>query len=112
MPCGGAQVRFHERREPQAWVGLFSRPARAVLPAALPEGARCAMSTAPDALGEPLTITEVARLMGCSVWTVRQRYLPSGLPYFRIGKAGKLTFYRNQIVRWILEKQQQKGGRL
>jgi hypothetical protein len=33
--------------------------------------------------------------------------LPSGLPYFRIGKAGKLTFYRNQIVRWILEKQQQ-----
>ena len=41
------------------------------------------MSTAPDILGEPLAITEVARLLGCSVWTVRQRYLSSGLPYFR-----------------------------
>jgi hypothetical protein len=63
------------------------------------------MSTAPDILGEPLAIAEVARLLGCSVWTVRQRYLPSGLPYFRIGKAGKLTFYRNQVVRWILDNQ-------
>ena len=63
------------------------------------------MSTAPDILGEPLAIAEVARLLGCSVWTVRQRYLPSGLPYFRIGKAGKITFYRNQVVRWILENQ-------
>ena len=64
-----------------------------------------------DALGEPLTIAGVARLMGCSVWTVRQRYLPSGLPYFRIGRTGKLTFYRNQVVRWVLETQQRKGGR-
>jgi len=63
------------------------------------------MSTAPDILGEPLAITEVARLIGCSVWTVRQRYLPSGLPYFRIGKIGRLTFYRNQVVKWILENQ-------
>jgi hypothetical protein len=63
------------------------------------------MSTAPDILGEPLAITEVARLLGCSVWTVRQRYLPSGLPYFRFGKTGKITFYRNQIVQWILENQ-------
>ena len=63
------------------------------------------MSIAPDILGEPLAIAEVARLLGCSVWTVRQRYLPSGLPYFRIGKAGKLTFYRNQVVRWILDNQ-------
>jgi hypothetical protein len=39
------------------------------------------------------------------VWTVRQRYLPSGLPYFRFGKTGKITFYRNQIVQWILENQ-------
>jgi hypothetical protein len=68
------------------------------------------MSTAPDVLGEPLVITEVAHLIGCSVWTVRQRYLPSGLPYFRIGRTGKLTFYRNQVVRWILENQKQKGG--
>ena len=67
------------------------------------------MSTAPDILGEPLAITEVARLLGCSVWTVRQRYLPSGLPYFRIGKTGRITFYRNQVVKWILENQ--KAGR-
>jgi hypothetical protein len=39
------------------------------------------------------------------VWTVRQRYLPSGLPYFRIGKTGRITFYRNQVVKWILENQ-------
>ncbi len=68
------------------------------------------MSTAPDVLGEPLAITEVARLLGCSVWTVRQRYLPSGLPFFRIGKTGKITFYRNQVVQWILENQI-SGGR-
>ena len=58
-----------------------------------------------DPLGEPLTIHEVGRLLGCSVWTVRHRYLPLGLPYFRIGRAGKLMFYRKQIVLWILEKQ-------
>jgi hypothetical protein len=63
------------------------------------------MGTALDVLGEPLTIAEVARLLGCSVWTVRQRYLPSGLPYFRIGKTGKFTFYRNQVIRWIFDNQ-------
>lgn len=65
-----------------------------------------------DALGQPMNIGQVATLLGCSVWTVRQRYLPSGLPYFRIGSAGKFLFYRNQIVRWILEKQKQKGGEI
>ena len=64
-----------------------------------------------DALGEPLSIREVAALIGCSVWTVRQRLLPLGLPHFRIGDTGKLTFYRNQVVKWILEKQIQEGRR-
>ena len=64
-----------------------------------------ARNAAGDPLGEPMTISQVARLLGCSIWTVRQRYLPSGLPYFRIGKTGKLMFYRNQVVHWILEKQ-------
>lgn len=59
-----------------------------------------------DPLGEPMTIRQVARLLGCSAWTVRQRYLPKGLPYFRLGGNGKLLFYRNQVVRWVLEKQQ------
>ena len=36
-------------------------------------------------------------------------YLPQGLPHFRSGPAGKLVFYRNQVVAWILQ-QQRKGG--
>ncbi len=68
------------------------------------------MSTAPDLLGEPLTIAEVARLLGCSVWTVRQRHLHSGLPYFRTSKTGKLIFYRRQVVRWIIKSQSRREG--
>ena len=61
------------------------------------------------ALGEPLSIREVAALIGCSVWTVRQRYLPAGLPHLRMRPHGKLIFYRNQIIHWLLTEQQ-KGG--
>jgi hypothetical protein len=64
-----------------------------------------------DALGEPLSILEVARLLGCSDWTVRHRYLPQGLPHFRPGPGGKLVFFRNQVVAWILHQQKQKGGK-
>jgi hypothetical protein len=60
-------------------------------------------------LGEPLTIRQVALLLGCSVWTVRQRHLPQGLPHFRTGPAGKYVFYRNQVIRWLVRRQQ-KGG--
>jgi hypothetical protein len=60
-------------------------------------------------LGAPLAIGEVASLLGCSVWTVRQKYLPLSLPYFRLSANGKLFFYRNQIIRWMLARQQ-KGG--
>ena len=62
-----------------------------------------------DALGEPLTIREVASLLGCSAWTVRHSYLPMGLPHLRSGPLGKLIFYRAQVVRWILQHQK-KGG--
>jgi hypothetical protein len=58
-------------------------------------------------LGLPLNIREVAELIGCSPWTVRQTLIPRGLPYFRSGASGKLIFYTNQVVGWI-EKQQ--GG--
>jgi hypothetical protein len=61
-------------------------------------------------LGTPLSIREVARLIGCSAWTVRQRYVPQGLPHLRSGPSGKLIFYRDQVVRWIVN-QQQKGGK-
>ncbi len=65
-----------------------------------------------EPLGEPMDIRQVAGLLGCSTWSVRQRYLPSGLPHFRLGRNGRLRFYRNQVVSWVLEKQHQKGGRL
>lgn len=60
-------------------------------------------------LGPPLTIREAARLIGCSDWTIRQRYLPQGLPHLRSGPTGKLIFYRDQVIAWILN-QQEKGG--
>jgi len=56
-------------------------------------------------LGTPLTIREVARLIGCSAWTVRQQYIPQGLPHLRSGPQGKLIFYRDQVVRWIVARQ-------
>ena len=73
-------------------------------------GARHCASPVESDLGESMTIREVARMFGCSEWTIRQQYLPKGLPYFRLSPAGKLLFFHNQIVRWVLEKQRQKGG--
>lgn len=65
----------------------------------------------PAELGEALSVYEAARLIGCSAWTVRQKHLRAGLPCFRSGPSGRLTFYKNQVVAWILQKQkEQKGG--
>jgi len=61
-------------------------------------------------LGEPLSIQQVAALLGCSAWTVRQRYLPQGLPHLRACRGGRITFFRDQVTQWILKRQQQKGG--
>lgn len=66
------------------------------------------MSVAP--LGEPISIREVSRLIGSSAWTVRQVWVPKGLPCLRSGPGGKLIFYRDQVVAWIIA-QQQKGDR-
>ena len=63
-----------------------------------------------SSLGEPLSIREVAQLLGCSVWTVRQRYLPQGLPHLRACSGGRIVFFREQVIGWILKRQQQKGG--
>ncbi len=65
-----------------------------------------------NSLGEPMTIRDVAAVLGCSEWTVRQRLLPAGLPHFRLSRTGKLLFFHNQIVGWVLEKQRQKGGQI
>jgi AraC-like DNA-binding protein len=101
------QVKFGENAEAQQFQGVGADQPRAELPVAEP----VAEKRAADALGEALTIRQVARLLGCSVWTVRQRYLVRGLPYFRIGSIGKLVFYRAQVTRWILEQQEHHTGR-
>lgn len=61
-------------------------------------------------LGTPLDIKQVARLIGCSPWTVRQALLPKGLPHFRSRANGKLIFYEQQVVRWLLRVQRHHGG--
>jgi hypothetical protein len=63
-----------------------------------------------DKLGEPLAIADVARLLGCSAWTIRQRYLRQGLPYLQARPRGKLVFFREQVIDWIEKRQRQKGG--
>jgi len=73
-----------------------------------PEGSP--KNESPDLLGEPMTIREVARIFGCSEWTIRQQYLPKGLPHFRLSRRGKLLFFHNQIVGWVFELQRQKGN--
>ena len=59
-------------------------------------------------LGRPLNIREVAALVGCSPWAVRQTLLSRGLPHFRLTASGRLTFFERQIVLWI--EKQQRGG--
>jgi hypothetical protein len=63
-------------------------------------------------LGEAMDICQVAALLGCSTWTVRQRYLRQGLPHLQACASGKLVFFREQVIGWILKRQQQKGGTL
>jgi len=63
-------------------------------------------------LGDPMTIEEVAALLGCSPWTVRQRYLRQGLPHLQASARGKLIFFREQIIAWVEKRQRQKGGTL
>ena len=76
------------------------------LPCASPEhGYSGQYSTQKIDLGEPLGIHEVACLIGCSVWTVRMRQIPAGLPHFRSSPNGRFVFYRNQVVRWLVKNQ-------
>lgn len=65
--------------------------------------------TCSDPFGEPLGIREVARLIGCSVWAVRNRLLRRGLPHIRLSSGGRLIFYKKQVAEWLLEIQ--KEGR-
>ena len=79
---------------------------------ASPEGQIPAASgPARSPLGTPLSLREVAELIGCSAWTVRQTHVPNGLPCFRSGPNGKLIFYRDQVIAWILFEQRKGGNR-
>lgn len=82
----------------------------AKLPEAVPEAEMSKPCIECLSLGEPMGIREAARTIGCSPWSVRQTLLPMGLPHWRSGPSGKLIFYRDQIVRWVLEHQQ-KGSK-
>lgn len=75
-----------------------------------PSGGQPAALGAGDRLGQPLDIRQVARLLGCSPWSIRNTWIPKGLPHFRSGASSKLIFYEAQVVRWI-ERQQQGGQR-
>jgi hypothetical protein len=77
---------------------------RAELPEALPVGSTPKKKEREDP-GEPIGVREVAALIGCSVWTVRQRCMRQGLPHFRPSRTGRLIFYRNQVIRWLIENQ-------
>ena len=94
--------------EVRGFIGDSGNSTRAELPAALPAPHE-APKQIEDPLGEPLDMHAVAKLIGCSAWTVRQKYVPAGLPHLRSGPHGKLLFYKNQVIRWLL-RQQQKGG--
>jgi len=73
-----------------------------------PEAFRPGQEHAGAALGPPLNIEDVALLIGCSPWTVRQTLIPRGLPHFRFKANGRLIFYRDQVIRWI---ENQQGGK-
>lgn len=62
-------------------------------------------------LGEPMDIEDVAALLGCSPWTVRQKYLPAGLPHIRASRHGRIVFFREQVIDWILERQRKEDIR-
>jgi hypothetical protein len=94
-------------------MAFFGIPGRAQTTAGVPEAlpdpsGQAASREAASRLGPPLGIAQVANLVGCSLWTVRQTLIPQGLPVFRSAASGKLIFYTNQVVRWIERKQQ--GG--
>jgi hypothetical protein len=65
-----------------------------------------------EELGEPMSIKHVARMIGCSPWTVRQTLIPKGLPHLRSGARGRLIFYHRQVEQWILRMQKLQGGRV
>ena len=74
-------------------------------PGPFPGRPKAAPGLSVGSLGPPLAIKQVAKLIGCSPWTVRQTLMPRGLPFFRFKASGRLTFYESQVIRWIENQQ-------
>jgi hypothetical protein len=98
------QFKFHASTEMLGSSSVSLVSPRAELPEALPAASRPKGKDEEDP-GEAIGVVEVAEIIGCSVWTVRHRCLKQGLPCFRPSRKGKVFFYRNQVIRWLIEKQ-------
>ena len=105
-----AVVGFGEHVTMRHHIERIARDPRAELPAALPEATPARLGSPGEDLGDALDLAQVAALIGCSPWTVRHGLIPKGLPCFRPRANGKLIFYRQQVVRWILRQQRSHGG--
>ena len=107
VPADGAKLAhlrpFPAPKPGQCWPGHWPGQPGPIL-----RGPEAVVGKPAPALGAPLTISDVALLIGCSPWSVRQTLIPRGLPHFRFKASGRLIFYRDQVIRWI-EKQQQGG---
>jgi len=94
---------FAQSPKPRQTLRFLQLPLGHSCPQQCPQ--RCPHPEEPHSLGVPLSISETARVIGCSAWTVRQKLIPNGLPVFRSGPSGRLIFYRDQVVRWIQSRQ-------
>jgi len=52
---------------------------------------------------DPLTIDEVAELLGVAEVTVRRYYTHEGLPVHRLGSArnAQVRFFRGEVLEWL-----------
>lgn len=62
-------------------------------------------------LGDAMEIEDVALLLGCSAWTVRQKYVRQGLPFLRTSASGRFVFFRRQVLDWVLERQRKEESK-
>ncbi len=65
-----------------------------------------ALVSSSNPLGDAMDVDAVAEMLGCSPWTIRQTYLRQGLPHLRASARGQLVFFKNQVIRWIVTRQQ------
>jgi hypothetical protein len=62
-------------------------------------------------LGPPMNVKQVAEMIGCSPWSVRQTLIPRGLPHVRLAPRGRIVFFQKQVEDWLLRMQKLQGGK-